>query len=480
MFMRMIYDDKLAQAAYLIGCQMSGEAIVIDPERDVDRYQRIAEQNGLRIVAVAETHIHADFVSGARELAERGAKAYVSGEGGPDWQSEWLDKKTGGGAYNAQRLRDGDTFSIGKIEFRVMHTPGHTPEHIVYLVTDRGGGATEPMGMVTGDFVFVGDLGRPDLLETAAGQKGAMEPSARQLFATVGKLSTVSDYVQVWPAHGAGSACGKALGAVPMSTIGYERRFNSAIRAATSEKNFVDFILSGQPEPPLYFANMKRVNKIGPRVLGDLPRPARIGASDLQKLDARKTAIIDTRAWGAYREGHIPGALSFPLTNAFNTDAGSMIAESEEIVLIIEPERLEEAVRDLIRVGLDRIVGWAAPADIAEFAKAGGKLATLREIDVAAARPMVGDGRVRVLDVRRAAEFAEGAIAGATNIAHTRLLAELPRVPKDQPLLVHCRGGFRSARACALLQRNGYEVINLKGGFLAWDAAAASAPACSR
>lgn len=470
MFMRMIYDDKLAQAAYLIGCQRTGDAIVIDPERDVDRYLRLAQENGLRITAVAETHIHADFVSGARELAERvGARVYVSAEGGPDWQSEWLDQKIGGGAYDARRMHDGDTFSVGYIDFKVLHTPGHTPEHISFLVTDRGGGADAPIGIATGDFVFVGDLGRPDLLETAAGQIGAMATSARRLFRTVATLDSVPDFVQVWPAHGAGSACGKSLGAVPMSTVGYERRFNPALRAATSEQNFVDYILSGQPEPPLYFANMKRVNKVGPRVLGDLPSPARISAADLLRLDAGQVAILDTRPWSEFRAGHLPGALSFPLSKSFNTDAGSMVREDEDLYLIIDPARLEEAVRDLIRVGLDRIRGWFPAADFAALAAAGTKLTMTREIDAATADALVRAGRVNVLDVRRAAEFAEGRIPGATNIAHTRLAARMNETPRGKPLLVNCRSGARSARACAFLQRAGLEVLNLAGGILAWD-----------
>jgi len=166
MFMRMIYDDKLAEAAYLIGCQRTGEAIVIDPERDVDRYERVAAANGLRIVAVAETHIHADFLSGARELGEQGARLYVSDEGDADWKYHWLDQRSGGGSYDHRLLKDGDTFMVGNIEFKAVHTPGHTPEHLCFMVTDRGGGADRPMGVATGDFVFVGDLGRPDLLES--------------------------------------------------------------------------------------------------------------------------------------------------------------------------------------------------------------------------------------------------------------------------------------------------------------------------
>lgn len=470
MFLRMIYDEKLAQGAYLIGCQRSGQAIVIDPERDVDRYIRAAAANGLRIVAVAETHIHADFVSGARELAEQvGAKVYVSDEGGPDWRSQWLDQKIGGGAYDHQKLRDGDTFSVGNIDFRVMHTPGHTPEHVVYIVTDRGSGAGEPIGVLSGDFVFVGDLGRPDLLETAAGQVGAMEPSARRLYATLAKLNSIPDFVQIWPAHGAGSACGKSLGAVPTSTMGYERRFNPAILAAVSESAFVRFILSGQPEPPLYFASMKRDNKIGPRVLGGVPEPRRISSDELMALDARTIAIIDTRPWEQFSAAHVPGALSLLLTSSFNTDAGSLLQDTEDIYLVIEPDRLDEAVRDLIRVGLDRIRGWCPASEFTQRAAGSAGLAKIREIDVAAARRQLADQQAAVLDVRRMTEFAEGHIAGATNIAHTRLASRLAEVPKGKPLLVNCRSGFRSARACALLQRRGYDVTNLRGGILAWQ-----------
>lgn len=479
MFMRMVYDEKLAQAAYLIGCQKTGEAIVIDPERDVDRYIELAAANDLRITAVAETHIHADFLSGARELAERvGAKVYVSDEGDQDWKYQWLDQKVGGGSYDHQLLRDGDAFFIGKIELRAIHTPGHTPEHLVYMVTDHGGGATEPIGIATGDFVFVGDLGRPDLLETAAQQAGAMEPSARRLYKTVHKLDDVPDFVQVWPGHGAGSACGKALGAVPMSTIGYEKRFNPAIRAATSEDAFVDFILSGQPEPPLYFATMKKLNKVGPPVLGGVPQPKRLDASDLRSVDPKATAITDTREWAEFRDGHVPGSLSLPLIKSFNTDAGSMIGANEPMILIVEPDRLDEAVRDLIRIGLDRVEGWVDASTIGEYEDGSHALVTTREIEPGAAEELVESGKVSVLDVRRKTEYAEGHIDGATNIAHTRLASRMSEVPEGT-LLVHCRSGVRSARASAYLQRLGHEVINLKGGFLAWERETKAAGASS-
>jgi hydroxyacylglutathione hydrolase len=470
MFMRMVYDEKLAQAAYIIGCQKTGEAIVVDPERDVDRYIDIASANGLRLVSAAETHIHADFVSGARELAERvDATIYVSDEGGEDWKYRWLDKKQGGGSYRHVLLKNNDTFRVGNISFRAVHTPGHTPEHIAFVVTDEGSGADEPVGILSGDFLFVGDLGRPDLLETAAGESGAMEPSAKRLYSTVGVLRGLPDFVQVWPAHGAGSACGKALGSMPMSTIGYERRFNPAVRAATDEASFVSFILADQPEPPVYFANMKRDNKEGPPVLGGVPSPERMTATDLGRLDPRKVAILDTREWEAFRGGHIEGSLSFPLTKSFCTDVGSMVRDDEDIFLIVPGSRLDESVRDLIRIGLDRIRGWCEPADVEALGR--DALSTIEEVSAEDAIPLVERGGVGLLDVRRASEHRDGHIPGTANIAHTRLAVSMAHVPQAEPVLINCRSGVRSARASAYLARTGKRVINLRGGFLAWNAA---------
>jgi hydroxyacylglutathione hydrolase len=364
-------------------------------------------------------------------------------------------------------LRGGDSFEVGNIRFDVVHTPGHTPEHVAFLVTDLGAGATEPMGMISGDFLFVGDLGRPDLLETAAGEAGAMEPAARRLFESVRALDALPPFVQVWPGHGAGSACGKALGGVPTSTIGYEKRFNPAIRAAESADAFTDFILAGQPEPPIYFRNMKRDNRAGPRVLGALPAPPRLSAEDMRRLDGRRVAIIDTRRWEAFRRGHIAGSLYIPLGNSFCTDAGSLVDEGEDICLVLEEGERDEAVRLLVRIGLDRIVGWFDASEIASCAGDAG-LATIAERSAGEVGAALDAGRVRVLDVRRASEFAEGHIPGATNIAHTRLAARLGEVPAG-PLVINCRSGGRSARAASFLARRGHEVINLEGGYLGWE-----------
>jgi len=499
MFLRMVYDEKLAQAAYIIGCQRTGEALVVDPQRDVERYIGIARANGLRLVAAAETHIHADFVSGARELAERvGARVYLSAEGGRDWQYHWPaagpapagqgtaptgdgTAPTGHGAaaggYDHVPLRDGDVLAVGAVELRAVHTPGHTPEHLCFVVTDRGAGADQPLGVLTGDFVFVGDLGRPDLLETAAGEVGQMEPSARRLYHSLAALDAWPQFAQLWPAHGAGSACGKALGAVPASTVGYEKRFNPALRAADSERGFVDFILAGQPEPPLYFARMKRVNRLGPAVLGAPAGnpPGRLAPRELRSIDSGAVAIVDTRPWEAFCAGHVPGSLSFPLSRSFPTDAGSMLAEDEDVVLIAEPGRLAEAATDLRRIGLDRLVGWVDASSLGQYEGGGHGLATMPEVDAREAAGMIDAGAARVLDVRRRAEFELGHMPGASNIAHTRLASRLAEVPRDRRLLVNCHAGSRSARASAYLRRMGFDAVNVRGGMLAWQELAAAA-----
>ena len=475
MFFRMVYDEKLAQAAYLIGCQQTGESVVIDPQRDVDRYLDLAKREGLRIALAAETHVHADFLSGVRELAERGATACVSGAAGEEWTPRWISgKKKDGGGYASRVLRDGDTIRVGQVELRAIHTPGHTPEHLSYAVTDLGAGASEPMGIVTGDFVFVGDLGRPDLLESAAGQAGAAGPAARALHESAARFAELPEFLQVWPAHGAGSACGKALGAVPQSTVGYERRHNPGLRAAAAgEREFVEYILAGQPEPPLYFARMKRLNRDGPPLLGDLPRPRRIGADELESVDGRRASVVDTRAWKEFSAGHLLGSFYLPLNRSFTTDAGSMLDSDQPVTLVLEGRRAEEAVRDLVRIGIDRIEGFIEPADLGAFAARGGRVSTADDVSVEEAGSVLKDGRAYFLDVRRASEFAGGHIPGARNTSHTRLAGAMDGLPRDRRIVVNCKSGGRSSRAVALLRRAGYDAVNLAGGFNAWSAAGA-------
>lgn len=457
MYFKQVFDKKLAQYAYIIGCQKNGEAIVIDPMRDIDQYEEIASSEGLKITAAADTHIHADYVTGLREFAAKGVKVYASDEGDKDWKYEWLN----GSSYNYQLIKNGDTFSIGNIKFDVVHTPGHTPESISFLVTD-GAATDEPMGILTGDFVFVGDVGRPDLLETAAGQKGAMRPSAESLYKSVEEFKKLPDYLQVWPAHGSGSACGKALGAVPESTVGYETRFSAAFKASTTEDSFVDFILDGQPEPPLYFARMKEVNKVGPKVLGDLPIPERVS---IDRMIESGLTIIDTRSKHEFMKGHLKDSIMASFDKNFNTIAGSFINGEDEFYLIIDEEHIEEAIRDLINVGLDRPKGFATIDDLKNYS---GSLEKIKATDFEEFEELRKSDSIQVLDVRKATEYEEGNVPNAINIAHTRLAANLDKLPKDKTLLVHCGSGQRASYSVSLLKKEGFDVVWVDDFFKNW------------
>lgn len=460
MLFRQFVDPKLAQYAYLVGCQKTGEALLIDPQRDIDRYLEAAEAEGLRITSVADTHIHADFLSGVREFAERfGTRVYLSGEGGDEWSSPWARDER----YDAHFLKDGDTFRIGRIEVKAVHTPGHTPEHLSYLVIDRGGGASTPMGVATGDFVFVGDLGRPDLLEQAAGMHGVQEPAARQLYRSLTRFHDMEDHLQVWPAHGAGSACGKALGAVPQTTVGYEKLYNPSLRAAErGEDAFVDAILEGQPEPQTYFARMKRQNNEGVPLLGDLPRPRRLTAAELGRMvEEEDVLVVDTRLdRSAFMARHIPGALLASLNRAFNTAVGSLVEdEATPLLLIVEEARVEEAVRDLVRIGYDDVRAFATPDVLTRYFQRGGRSATIPEADFKDVARLRDREDVTVVDVRFANEFAEGHVPGAVNASYTRLPSYLgERIPRGKTLLVHCASGGRSAAAASYLAGQGLDV----------------------
>ena len=466
MFLRQITDSSLAQNAYLIGCQRTGEAIVIDPERDIDRYLEVAAQNDLKITAVAETHIHADYLSGARELMEHhGVVGYLSAEGGPDWQFEWAKDLP-----NARFLHDGDSFRVGNIELKALLTAGHTPEHMSFLVTDLGGGANEPMGLLSGDFLFVGDVGRPDLLESAAGQAGVMEPSARTLYASLRNTASLPEHLQILPAHGAGSACGKALGAVPVSVLGYERRFNGPFREALegSEDGFVREILSGQPEPPLYFARMKRDNKKGPALLpdGKLPRPRRLAAKELSAL-VGDYAILDLRNDRvAFMDRHLKGSLFAPLVGGkLPIVAGSYVDENASILLVVNDEsEVGEAVRQLVRIGLDKVVAWIpsveALSENSSLIVSNTRITTSELAGALEAHPDAA-----VLDVRGTVEYAASHVRGALHVPYTRLAARLAEVPKSQPLYVHCGSGLRASFAVPYLLSEGRNVVYVNGAF---------------
>ena len=462
MFLRQVSDPGLAQYAYLIGCPRTGEALIIDPERDIDRYRVLAQANDLRITAAAETHIHADFVSGAQEFAaDLSVTLYLSGEGGEDWSYRWPR-----GRDKVILLRHGQGFRVGSVDVTAIHTPGHTPEHLSYLITDRGGDADAPLALATGDFLFVGDVGRPDLLETAAGLPGAKEPSARQLQRSLAeRLCGLPDFLQVLPAHGSGSSCGKALSAIPTSVLGYERRFNHALRLANADPmGFVEDILSGQPDPPLYFARMKKINRDGISVTGGVPNCRKLTAGDAAVFAAERLGkLLDTRPdRAAFDAGHPAGALHAPYPGTFFlTSAGSYVGENEQILLLVEREAdVEEMNRQLYRVAFDDIAGYVLAS---EASLAGLMTERTPRVDFATwnREALVSDEMV--LDVRNASEFAEGHLPGAANVPYTRLKPRLDELPRDKRLYIHCGSGKRAALAASFLLHEGFNVLHVDG-----------------
>lgn len=467
MLFRRFYDDPLAQASYLIGCQATGDAFVVDPNRDADQYIAAAESERMRIVGVAETHIHADFLSGARELAERtGARMYLSDAGPPEWRYGFRDDPR----VVSLSGRGGERIAVGNIVLEPLHTPGHTPEHLSYFVTD-GAASPDPMGVLTGDFVFVGDVGRPDLLEKAVRVVGSADAAARVLFASLRGFKALPDHLQVWPAHGAGSACGKGIGAVPQSTVGYEKRVNWAL-GIEDEQEFVRQVLEGQPEPPRYFAVMKRLNRDGPPILGRLPAPERVAESRLPALLRSGAVVVDTRSAAAFAAGHIPGTISLPLNRSMVTYAGALLPYDRDLYLIVERggRWLEDAVRQLTFIGLDRVSGYVEPDAVKIWAADQGGLATVPQV---AARDFARDRRgAFLLDVRGLSEWRGGHIEGATLVPLPELLDRLDEIPRDRPVVVQCQTGSRSAIAASVLLANGRpDVANLVGGYSAWAGA---------
>ena len=460
MLLKYFYDQKLAHASYMVGCQRAKEAVIVDPGRDIEQYLMMADREGLKVSAVAETHIHADYVSGARELADRvGARLYVSDEGPADWKYGYLD------GYDSQRLHDGDHFMVGNIRFDVLHTPGHTPESISFVLTDQGGGANKPMGIFTGDFVFVGSIGRPDLLEEAAGLMGTAEPGARDLFKSTERFKALPDYLQVWPAHGAGSACGKGLGAIPSSTVGYEKLFNPALQF-TDEEEFVRYILADQPEAPKYFAVMKRVNKEGPAVLGAGHQHQMLDVSELPEA-LRTGTVIDLTPSPEFAGGHVAGTINIPL-GMLSAWAGWLVDYDRPTYLICEPGQLEEAAKLLHKIGIEQIKGGFNAETIRQSGLANEFYATGTPAELA---DSIKTGDVKLIDVRSNDEWNAGHIQQAEHYFLGQLPKKLDKLPRDGKLVIHCQAGARSAIAVSVLQAAGFRnIVNLAGGYIAWNA----------
>ncbi|MCC7051946.1 MAG: MBL fold metallo-hydrolase [Gemmatimonadaceae bacterium] len=460
MFFRHLYEPSLAQASYFIGCQATGEAVVVDPLRDVDRYIALAEAEGFRISAITETHIHADFCSGARELAARtSAQLFLSGEGGDEWRYRFV------ASDRAVELMDGDVIGIGNIRLTAMHTPGHTPEHLVFLVTD-GANSNRPMGMLTGDFLFVGDVGRPDLLERAAKQVGTMEAGARALYRSLQRVAALPDYLQLWPGHGAGSACGRALGAVPQSSLGYERLVNWALQPQ-SEDEFVAEVLRDQPDAPAYFGVMKQINRDGPPVLGAVPALPLRSAFEAQEWLDRLGLMIDTRPAHDYARGHVRRTLNIPATKSFSNWFGSLLDYGSAAWLLVQDQAQgERLLRELMMIGYDNVAGVTV---VSEDTMPSTATAQVPQRSAASLAGALGRSDVLVLDVRSDSEFRGGHIPGAVNIPLGELPERLRELPADGTIVTQCASGGRSAIAASLLLMAGAaQVENLAGGIEAW------------
>lgn len=463
MLLKYFYDEALAHASYLVGCQRTGEAFIIDPARAITPYLEAAAAKQMKITGCVETHIHADYLSGSCELAEQtGAALYLSDEGPADWKYQ-LDPQ-----YSVQRLKDGDHIAVGNIQLTAMHTPGHTPESISLILTDLGAGANKPMGIFTGDFVFVGSVGRPDLLEEAAGIAGSADQGARDLFRSIEKFKSLPDYLQIWPSHGAGSACGKGLGAIPSSTVGYEKRFNQALQF-TAEEDFVRFILDDQPEAPPYFGLMKKLNKRGPKIIGDT-QPKKLKPKQLHSI-AATCNVIDTAEFEQFAIQHVPGSINLPL-NFLASHGGWVIDYQSATYLISSSKNIDEAVRILHEIGVDNIAGFFDADEIYASGLATEKSPQQSPEWLASA---LQTNSIRLIDVRRKSEWDSERIPGAEHIFLGHLADQLNQTTTqndDRSIVLQCRTGGRSAIAGSVLKALGVKnVINLAGGFERWEAA---------
>ncbi|MCE4981463.1 MULTISPECIES: persulfide dioxygenase-sulfurtransferase CstB [Mammaliicoccus] len=436
MFFKQFYDNHLSQASYLVGCQRTGEAIVIDPVRDLTKYMEVADSEGFKITQAAETHIHADFASGIRDVAERlNANIYVSGEGDEQLSYKNMPEHT-------NFVKNQDIIQVGNIKLEVLHTPGHTPESISFLLTDEGGGSSVPMGLFSGDFIFVGDIGRPDLLEKSVQMEGTTEIGAKQMYHSIEGVKDLPDYIQIWPGHGAGSPCGKALGAIPMSTLGYEKINNWAFNVI-DESKFVETLTSNQPAPPHHFAQMKKINQFGMNMY----QPYNVFPS----LDNVRIAF-DLRSKEDFHGGHTEGTINIPYNKNFINQIGWYLDYENSIDLIGDKSTVEQATHTLQLIGFDNVAGYRLP-------KSEILTQSIHSVD------MTGKEEY-ILDVRNYEEWNNGHLDQAVNIPHGKLLNENIPFNKEDKIYVHCQSGVRSSIAVGILENKGYEnVVNIREGY---------------
>jgi glyoxylase-like metal-dependent hydrolase (beta-lactamase superfamily II)/rhodanese-related sulfurtransferase len=451
MYFKQFYLGCLAHASYLIGSE--GAAAVVDPQRDIEQYINEAEAEGLKIKYVIETHLHADFVSGHRELAERTGAVIVFG-------------RKANAAFDYAPAKDGDEFRIGKVILRVLETPGHTPESVSILITDTEV-SNQPQKVLTGDTLFIGDVGRPDLVSSIG---FTAEQMAGMLYDSLhSKLLGLDDEVEVWPAHGKGSLCGRNMSNETSSTIGVQRQFNYALQPMRKEE-FVKMMTADLPEAPAYFSKDAEMNRGGARALTDLPRPAALAPEEVNKLAGRGVTILDVRPNAEFGAGHVPGSLNIGLSGQFASWAGQLIKFDAPIVVVAADEsKVDEAVMRLARVGIENVKGYLADGMDA-WRRAGLSITTITQISVDDLSELLSSRTdLQVIDVRQPGEYSNGHVPSAVNAPLARVGESASEFDPNRQTAVICAGGFRSSAATSILERRGFKnLLNVLGGTGEW------------
>lgn len=446
------YLESLGHASYMVGSEDTGQALVLDPRRDVEVYLEAAAGRGLRIAYVMDSHQHNDYLTGLPELVARtGATALAS-----------ADAEL---SYDHEPLKDGQQLGVGEVGLEAMHTPGHTPEHVALLLFDGDLAGDEPAMLLSGGALLVGDLARPDLL----GGEESTRRSAQTFCDTIQtKLLELPDHVLVYPTHVSGSLCGGSIGSRLSTTVGYERRTNAILRSVSSKEEFVEqcLDLSNLPAVPPYWRRMRARNQRGPALLGAVTPPSALQAGEFAEEAASEAIVLDARSPEAFAGAHLPGALNAGLGGSFATWAGTVLPEGAQTLLVLDdPADLGEATWELLRIGYDRPIGWLAGGMFA-YRKTGLPLETLPTTTVHELR---GRDDVHLLDVRQPNEWAAYHAPGAQFITGAELPDRIDEVPRDRDVVVTCGSGYRSSVAASLLRREGYDnVTNLLGGMTAW------------
>ncbi|HEX8844921.1 MAG TPA: MBL fold metallo-hydrolase [Pyrinomonadaceae bacterium] len=452
MYFKQFYLGCLAHASYLIGSD--GEAAVVDPQRDVDRYIIEAAAAGLEIKYVIETHLHADFVSGHRELASR-------------TRAEIVFSEKAAATFPHRAVRDGDELKVGRVRLRFIETPGHTPESICVLVTNTDV-SEEPQKVLTGDTLFIGDVGRPDL----AGARGyTSEQMAGMLYDSLHqKLLKLDDAVEVYPAHGAGSMCGRNISKETSSTIGQQRAFNYALKPMSKEE-FVRMMTTDLQPAPAYFSHDAEANRAGAVALKELARPRALSPQEVRDYAAEGHLVLDVRSADEYGAGHVPGALNIGLGGQFASWAGTLIAMGTPLIVVADTNvQVDEAIMRLARVGHESVKGFLK-GGMDAWKQAAFETASVTQISVGDLRERLEQGGdLQVIDVRRPVEYAGGHVPGAASLPLAPQLEEqTAQFNPQRPTAIICAGGYRSSAAASLLARGGFQqLFNVTGGTNAW------------